>query len=105
MAVGTTRDGAIFIGGEFRPASGGATQPVLEKATGEPLADVGVATVEDLDLAVSAAASCSSFAAPPTSYWALPRIEPVSRTIRSAISSPRACRAEAAARRIAARSS
>jgi benzaldehyde dehydrogenase (NAD) len=55
MAVGTTRDGAIFIGGEFRPASGGATQPVLEKATGEPLADVGVATVEDLDLAVSAA--------------------------------------------------
>jgi benzaldehyde dehydrogenase (NAD) len=55
MAVGTTRDGAIFIGGEFRPASGGATQPVLEKATGEPLADVGVATVEDLDLAVSEA--------------------------------------------------
>ncbi|HEX5622091.1 MAG TPA: aldehyde dehydrogenase family protein [Solirubrobacteraceae bacterium] len=55
MAVGTTRDGAIFVGGEFRPASDGATHAVLEKATGEPLADVGVATLEDLDTAVSAA--------------------------------------------------
>jgi benzaldehyde dehydrogenase (NAD) len=55
MAVGTTRDGAIFVGGEFRPASDGATHAVLEKATGEPLADVGVATLEDLDAAVSAA--------------------------------------------------
>jgi benzaldehyde dehydrogenase (NAD) len=55
MAVETTRDGAIFVGGEFRAASDGATRPVLEKATGEPLASVGVATVEDLDAAVQAA--------------------------------------------------
>jgi benzaldehyde dehydrogenase (NAD) len=55
MAVETTRDGAIYVGGEFRPPSDGATQAVLEKATGEPLADVGVATVEDLDAAVGAA--------------------------------------------------
>ena len=54
---------------------------------------------------VSPAASCSSLAAPPTSYCALPGIEPVSRTIRSAISSARACRAAAAARRMPARSS
>ena len=54
---------------------------------------------------VSAAASYSSLAAPPTSYCALPGIEPVSRTIRSATSSARACSAAAARRSTAARSS
>ena len=54
---------------------------------------------------VSAAASYSSLAAPPTSYAALPGIEPVSRTIRSVISSARSCSATAARRNTAARSS
>ena len=58
MAVETTQrqwDGAIFAGGEFRPAGGGATLPVLDKAAGEPLAQAGMATVEDLDAAVEQA--------------------------------------------------
>jgi benzaldehyde dehydrogenase (NAD) len=52
-----TREGTIFVEGEFRPPSGGATAPVLDKATREPLAHAGVASVEDLDAAVAAAAA------------------------------------------------
>jgi benzaldehyde dehydrogenase (NAD) len=52
MAVGT-QEGTIFVAGEFRAT--GATAPVLEKATGEPLARAGVASIEDLDAAVAAA--------------------------------------------------
>jgi benzaldehyde dehydrogenase (NAD) len=48
-------DGTIFVGGEFRPPSGGATAPVLDKARGEPLAHVGMAAVADVDAAVAAA--------------------------------------------------
>jgi benzaldehyde dehydrogenase (NAD) len=48
-------EGTIFVGGEFRPPSGGATAPVLDKATREPLAHAGVAAVADVDSAVSAA--------------------------------------------------
>jgi len=50
-----TQQGTIFVGGEFRPPSGGATAPVLDKARGEPMAMVGVASVEDVDAAVAAA--------------------------------------------------
>jgi benzaldehyde dehydrogenase (NAD) len=53
MAV-ETLEGTIFVGGAFRPGGGG-TAPVLDKATGEPLGNAGVATVEDLDAAVEAA--------------------------------------------------
>ena len=52
MAVGTQK-GTIFVAGEFRAT--GETAPVLEKATGEPLAQAGVASVEDLEAAVAAA--------------------------------------------------
>lgn len=47
--------GTIYVGGEFRAPSGGATAPSLDKARGEPIADAGVATLEDLDAAVDAA--------------------------------------------------
>ena len=60
MAVDTTqrhRDGTIYVAGEFRPAGSGATAPVLEKATGQPLAHAGVATADDLDAAVAAASA------------------------------------------------
>jgi benzaldehyde dehydrogenase (NAD) len=52
MAVETANkqwDGTIFAGGEFRPAGGGAALTVLDKAAGEPLAQAGKATVEDVD--------------------------------------------------------
>jgi benzaldehyde dehydrogenase (NAD) len=58
MAVDTAQrhwDGTIFVAGEFRPPSSGATTPVLEKATGEPLGSAGVASAEDLDEAIAAA--------------------------------------------------
>jgi benzaldehyde dehydrogenase (NAD) len=48
MAVGTTQEGTIFVAGAFRPARSGATVTVLEKATGEALAEVGAAGVEDV---------------------------------------------------------
>jgi len=55
MAVATTQEGMIFVAGEFRTPSGGATAEVLEKATGHVLSTVGLATVEDVDAAVEAA--------------------------------------------------
>ena len=57
MAVVTTQEGMIFVAGEFRAPSGGATTDVVEKATGHVLSTVGVATVEDVDAAVAAAAA------------------------------------------------
>ena len=38
----------LYIGGEWRAASGGATLEVADPATGEPFAEVADATVEDL---------------------------------------------------------
>ncbi len=49
MAVATTQEGMIFVAGEFRAPSAGATTDVVEKATGHVLSTVGVATVEDVD--------------------------------------------------------
>jgi benzaldehyde dehydrogenase (NAD) len=60
MAVVTTQEGTIFVAGAFRPPSGGATAEVVEKATGRALSTVGVATVEDVDAAVGAAAAAQA---------------------------------------------
>src|SRR5436309_254849 len=46
----------LFIGGEWRDASGGATLAVEDPATGETIADVADATVEDAKAALGAAA-------------------------------------------------
>jgi succinate-semialdehyde dehydrogenase/glutarate-semialdehyde dehydrogenase len=45
----------LSIGGEWRPASGGATLPVEDPATGETLVEVADATVEDAKAALGAA--------------------------------------------------
>jgi succinate-semialdehyde dehydrogenase / glutarate-semialdehyde dehydrogenase len=45
----------LYIGGEWRPASGGATLPVEDPATGEPLVEVADARVEDALAALDAA--------------------------------------------------
>jgi succinate-semialdehyde dehydrogenase/glutarate-semialdehyde dehydrogenase len=45
----------LFIGGEWRAASGGATLPVEDPATGETLVEVADATVEDAKAALGAA--------------------------------------------------
>jgi betaine-aldehyde dehydrogenase len=45
----------MFIGGEWVDASSGETQPVLNPATGEVIAEVPKATGEDVDRAVAAA--------------------------------------------------
>jgi succinate-semialdehyde dehydrogenase/glutarate-semialdehyde dehydrogenase len=46
----------LFIGGEWREASGGATLSVEDPSTGEPLVDVADATPEDAKAALAAAA-------------------------------------------------
>jgi succinate-semialdehyde dehydrogenase / glutarate-semialdehyde dehydrogenase len=46
---------SLFIAGVWRPASDGATMPVVNPATGATIADVPVATPADLDEALSAA--------------------------------------------------
>jgi succinate-semialdehyde dehydrogenase/glutarate-semialdehyde dehydrogenase len=46
----------LYIGGEWRPASGGGTLTVEDPATGEPLVDVADAQVEDGLAALGAAA-------------------------------------------------
>src|SRR5436309_684316 len=48
--------GALFIGGEWRAASGGGTLSVEDPSTGEPIADVADATREDALAALAAAA-------------------------------------------------
>ncbi|MCW3003761.1 MAG: NAD-dependent succinate-semialdehyde dehydrogenase, partial [Conexibacter sp.] len=45
----------LFIGGEWRDASGGATLPVEDPATGETIAEVADATNADADAALQAA--------------------------------------------------
>ena len=45
----------LFIGGEWRDASGGATLPVEDPATGETIAAVADATAADADAALAAA--------------------------------------------------
>lgn len=47
--------GKLYIDGSFRDAGSGATQPVLEKATGEELGRFAAATGADVDAAVQAA--------------------------------------------------
>jgi aldehyde dehydrogenase (NAD+) len=48
-------DTHLFIDGNFVPASGGATMPTINPATEEPLAQVSVASADDVDRAVAAA--------------------------------------------------
>jgi succinate-semialdehyde dehydrogenase / glutarate-semialdehyde dehydrogenase len=45
----------LFIGGQWRAASGGGTLPVEDPSTGETLCEVADATVEDADAALAAA--------------------------------------------------
>jgi 1-pyrroline dehydrogenase len=45
----------MFIGGEWVDGSGSETQPILNPATGETIAEVPKGTVEDVDRAVTAA--------------------------------------------------
>lgn len=45
-----------FIGGAWKPAAGGATDEVLDPATGEVIAEVASSDASDVDAAVSAAA-------------------------------------------------
>jgi len=47
----------LFIGGEWRGASGGGTLPVEDPATGETLVEIADATVEDAKAALAAAAA------------------------------------------------
>ena len=54
-ARSTTTDGCLFIGGEFRPASDGATLETFNPATGESLGTVAAAQEADIDDAVAAA--------------------------------------------------
>src|ERR1700677_1036608 len=44
-----------FIDGHFRPAAGGATEPVLNPATGEEIAQAPLSDGVDVDAAVAAA--------------------------------------------------
>ena len=50
-----TEDRQMFVGGEWRPAADGATLPVVNPATGQAIARVPAAGVEDVDRAVRAA--------------------------------------------------
>jgi len=45
----------FFVDGAFRPTRGGETRAVINPATEEPIAEVGVGTVADLDQAVASA--------------------------------------------------
>ena len=45
----------LYVGGTWRPASGGATLVVEDPSTGEPLCEVADATVEDAEAALAAA--------------------------------------------------
>ena len=44
----------LLIGGEWRDAEGGKTQPVVNPATEEVIAEVGSASKSDVDAAVAA---------------------------------------------------
>ncbi len=47
----------LIVGGEHRPARGGRRAPVIEPATGEPMAEVAQAGPDDVDDALTAAAA------------------------------------------------
>jgi betaine-aldehyde dehydrogenase len=51
----TVKQHQMFIGGEFVDGATGETQPILNPATGEVIAEVPKATAEDVDRAVGAA--------------------------------------------------
>ncbi len=51
----TTKTWKLFIGGEWVESSTGETEPDINPATGEPVAEVAVGTREDADRAVAAA--------------------------------------------------
>jgi betaine-aldehyde dehydrogenase len=55
MATATTAKAQNFIDGEFTDAADGATEDVLNPATGEPIAEAPLSTAEDVDRAVAAA--------------------------------------------------
>ncbi len=50
------RKGRLFIGGEWRPPTGGAYVPVVDPSTGQPLGEAPVASAEEARAAVDAAA-------------------------------------------------
>ena len=47
-------DGRLYIGGQWREATGGATTEVINPATGRPIATVAAGTTKDIDAAVAA---------------------------------------------------
>jgi betaine-aldehyde dehydrogenase len=51
----TVKKGQMFVGGEWVDASTGETEPDINPATGETIAEVAVGTKEDADRAVAAA--------------------------------------------------
>jgi betaine-aldehyde dehydrogenase len=55
-----TRTLKNFINGEFVDAAEGATEPVLNPATGEPVADMPLSTEADVDRAVAAAKAAAN---------------------------------------------
>ena len=55
MATATTTKAQNFIDGEFADAADGATEDVLNPATGEPIAEAPLSSAEDVDRAVKAA--------------------------------------------------
>ena len=55
MAVATEREYLLFINGEQTEPTGGELHELIEPATGDPLANVAVATEADVDRAVDAA--------------------------------------------------
>jgi succinate-semialdehyde dehydrogenase / glutarate-semialdehyde dehydrogenase len=65
----------LFIGGEWRDASGGATLAVEDPSTAEPLAEVADATPDDALAALGAARSCG---APSRRSWRGPTSSPCS---------------------------
>ena len=55
MATATTTKAQNFIDGELTDAAEGATEDILNPATGEPIAEAPLSTAEDVDRAVAAA--------------------------------------------------
>jgi len=45
----------MFIGGEWKPGATGETEPIIDPATGDTIADVAVGSAEDVERAVGAA--------------------------------------------------
>ena len=64
-------DGRLSLGGERRPAAGGALSPDLNPSTGEPFAEVAESGEQDVDAAVAAASAAHA-----TGVWrSLPVLE------------------------------